>query len=177
MSIEYVVLVDEQDKEVGVMEKLQAHVDAKLHRAISVFVFNSEKQLLLQKRATGKYHSAGLWTNTCCSHPRPGESVSDAAKRRLQEEMGIQCDVQYVFSFTYQAKLEQNISEHEFDHVFLGFSNDVPQPDVKEVGEYKYMSLEEIEVQLAQNPKQFTAWFLLIFERVKKELSKLNQEV
>ena len=91
--------------------------------------------------------------------------------------MGIQCDVQYVFSFTYQAKLEQNISEHEFDHVFLGFSNDVPQPDVKEVGEYKYMSLEEIEVQLAQNPKQFTAWFLLIFERVKKELSKLNQEV
>jgi isopentenyl-diphosphate delta-isomerase len=174
MNVEYVVLVDEQDREVGAMEKLQAHLEAKLHRAISVFVFNENKQMLLQKRAEGKYHSAGLWTNTCCSHPKPGEKTMDAAKRRLQEEMGMHCDMKYAFNFTYLAKLEHNLSEHEFDHVFFAFSNEMPKPDPGEVAEYKYLSLPEIETQLQQNPGQFTVWFALIFDRVKTEINKLN---
>jgi isopentenyl-diphosphate delta-isomerase len=164
---EYVVLVDEQDKELGTMEKMQAHREGKLHRAISVFIFNSEKKLLLQKRAADKYHSANLWTNTCCSHPHPKEKTEDAAVRRLLEEMGITCKLKHVFDFTYSVKFENNLSENEFDHVFFGFSDDVPLPDPNEVSDWKYQSLEEIENQLKQSPGQFTEWFKLIFESVK----------
>ena len=171
MNVEYVVLVDEQDREVGIMEKLQAHRESKLHRAISVFIFNSNKQMLLQKRAAGKYHSAGLWTNTCCSHPKPGEKTLDAAMRRLEEEMGMHDNLHYAFNFTYLAKLEHNLSEHEFDHVFFGFSNETPKPNPTEVSEYAYFSLDEIELQLKQNPQHFTAWFALIFDRVKNEVN------
>jgi isopentenyl-diphosphate Delta-isomerase len=164
---EYVVLVDEQDKELGTMEKLQAHREGKLHRAISVFIFNSEKKLLLQKRADGKYHSAGLWTNTCCSHPRPEESPEDAATRRLQEEMGMTCKLNHVFSFTYSAAFDNNLSEYEFDHVFFGISDDAPKPHPDEVSEWKYKGMDEIEKHLKENPEQFSAWFKLIFPRVK----------
>ncbi|MEO8759415.1 MAG: isopentenyl-diphosphate Delta-isomerase [Bacteroidia bacterium] len=174
MNTDYVILVDEQDNELGKMEKLQAHSEAKLHRAISVFVFNSSKELLLQKRASGKYHSANLWTNTCCSHPKPTENTADAAKRRLQEEMGIACDLKYVFNFTYLAKLENGITEHEFDHVFFGFCDDLPKLNTAEASDYKYLSLTEIETQLKQNPEQFTVWFKLIFDKVKTELSKVS---
>ena len=177
MSTEYVILVDEQDRELGVMEKLQAHTEAKLHRAVSVFVFNLKQELLLQKRAATKYHSVGLWTNTCCSHPKPAEETIHAAKRRLQEEMGIDCEMEYAFNFTYLAKLENNLSEHEFDHVFLGFSNAVPKPNPIEVAEYKYMSLDEIGNQLKQKPETFTAWFALIFDRVKNELTKHKNNI
>jgi isopentenyl-diphosphate delta-isomerase len=169
---EYVVLVDEQDNELGTMEKLQAHREGKLHRAISVFVFNSEKKLLLQKRADGKYHSAGLWTNTCCSHPHPHENVQHAATRRLQEEMGMQCKLNHVFSFTYNAKFENNLSEHEFDHVFFGISDATPKSHPEEVSDWKYLGLAEIEGELKQNPEQFSAWFKLIFLRVKSEIEK-----
>jgi len=172
MNSEYVVLVDEQDKELGTMEKLRAHREGKLHRAISVFIFNSEKKLLLQKRAAGKYHSANLWTNTCCSHPRPGENPKDAATRRLQEEMGLNCELQSAFNFTYSVKFENNLTEHEFDHVFFGVSDEVPLPDPTEVSDYKYMAMEEIKKQLAQNNSQFTEWFKLIFERVDSQLKK-----
>lgn len=152
------------------MEKLQAHLEAKLHRAISVFIFNSNKELLLQKRAMGKYHSAGLWTNTCCSHPKPDEKTTDAAQRRLQEEMGISCHLQPVFNFTYLAKLENGITEHEFDHVFFGFTDDLPKLNKEEASDYKYVPLAEIETWLQESPEQFTVWFKLIFDRVKKEI-------
>ena len=171
MSADYVILVDEQDNELGTMEKLQAHIEAKLHRAISVFIFNDRKEMLLQKRASTKYHSANLWTNTCCSHPKPNENTTDAAKRRLKEEMGIDCNLQAVFNFTYLAKLENGISEHEFDHVFFGFTNDKPKLNLEEASDYKYLSLDKIENQLKQNPEQFTVWFTIIFERVKTELN------
>src|ERR1700740_2951379 len=119
-QMEYVILVNEQDEETGSMEKMQAHVEARLHRAFSVFVFNSLDKLLLQRRAKGKYHSPGLWTNTCCSHPRPGEKTIDAAKRRLMEEMGFECELHPAFSFIYKAELDNNLTEHEFDHVYFG---------------------------------------------------------
>src|ERR1700752_3630137 len=169
---EYVVLVDEQDKELGTMEKLQAHREGKLHRAISVFIFNSEKKLLLQKRAAGKYHSAGLWTNTCCSHPKPNENTEHAATRRLREEMGMNCKLNHVFSFTYFAVFDNNLSEHEFDHVFFGDSDAVPKPNPEEISDWRYVGMEEIESQLKQNPEQFTAWFKLIFSKIKSEIEK-----
>ncbi len=174
MNTDYVILVDELDNEIGSMEKLQAHLEAKLHRAISVFVFNDKKELLLQKRASGKYHSANLWTNTCCSHPKPKENTVDAAKRRLKEEMGLECDLKPVFNFTYLAKLENGISEHEFDHVFFGFTNDKPKLNLEEASDYNYLSLDKIEKELTQNPERFTVWFKLIFERVKNELNKVK---
>jgi len=164
METEYVVLVDEQDKEIGTLEKMQAHREGKLHRAVSVIVFNSKKQILLQKRAIVKYHSAGLWTNTCCTHPRPGEKSMDAAKRRLYEEMGIHCELQKIFELTYNIKLEDDLSEHEFDHVFAGICDEVPLPDPMEVSEYKYMEITDLEKKMKEAPEQFTAWFRSIFE-------------
>ncbi len=166
------MLVDEQDKQLGTMEKLQAHREGKLHRAISVFIFNSKNEILLQKRAIDKYHSANLWTNTCCSHPRPNEKTLDAAKRRLYEEMGIKCELKSAFNFTYSIKFENNLSENEFDHVFFGFSDNIPLPDPQEVSDWKYLSLEEVENQIGQNPAQFTEWLKLIFERVKAQAEK-----
>ena len=166
MKKEYVVLVDEYDRELGTMEKMQAHLEGKLHRAVSVIIFNSKKQMLLQKRAAGKYHSAGLWSNTCCSHPRPGENPGDAAKRRLYEEMGIKCELQKMFTFTYQIKFENNLSENEFDYVFAGICDDVPLPDPAEVSDWKFTDISSLENQLKENPKQFTEWFKLIFKRM-----------
>jgi isopentenyl-diphosphate delta-isomerase len=166
MEAEYVVLVDENDKELGTMEKLQAHHEGKLHRAVSVVIFNSQKEMLLQKRASSKYHSAGLWSNACCSHPRPGEKTLEAAKRRLAEEMGIQCDLQEVFNFTYQIQLPGGLSEHEFDHVFAGICNEVPKPNPAEVSDWKFVNVHEIQNQLQKDPQQFTGWFGLIFEHI-----------
>ncbi len=163
---EYVILVDEKDKEVGTMEKLQAHREGKLHRAVSVIIFNAKKEMLLQKRATVKYHSANLWSNTCCSHPRPGESNLDAAKRRLYEEMGLRCELQEMFNLTYELKLEDGLTEHEYDHVFAGISNDVPLPDPMEVSDWKYVKTEEIRKQLDEHPERFSGWFHLIFGHI-----------
>jgi isopentenyl-diphosphate delta-isomerase len=174
VDTDYVILVDEQDTELGIMEKLDAHLQAKLHRAVSVFIFNSDKKILLQKRAVNKYHSANLWTNTCCSHPKPGESTDSAAQRRLREEMGLDGSLQAAFNFTYSANLDNGITEHEFDHVFFGFMNDIPTPNPQEASDYKYMSLDDIENELQQNPEQFTEWFKLIFDKVKTEISKIK---
>jgi len=164
--MEQVILVNESDEELGVMEKLQAHREAKLHRAISVFVFNNKGQFLLQKRAKDKYHSANLWTNTCCSHPRPGEKTSVAAKRRLMEEMGIECDLQHQFSFIYKAELEDGLTEYELDHVFFGMYNEEPDINYGEVSGWKYEDLKSIENDLRENPEKYTAWFKIVFERV-----------
>ena len=125
--MEKVILVDKNDRQVGLMEKQEAHIKGLLHRAFSIFIFNTKNELLLQKRATQKYHSGGLWTNTCCSHPRENESTIDAAYRRLNEEMGMICDLKFKFNFIYKAKLDNNLYEHELDHVFFGFSDSTPK--------------------------------------------------
>ncbi len=162
--MEYVVLVDEQDNETGVMEKLQAHLDGRLHRAISVFIYNSKGEFLIHQRAAGKYHSANLWTNTCCSHPRPGETVHDAAVRRLYEEMGLKCELKEVFSFVYEAHLENGLVEHEFDHVFTGISDMIPTPDITEVSGWKYISADALISDIKANPDKYTEWFKICFE-------------
>jgi isopentenyl-diphosphate delta-isomerase len=157
--MEFVILVDEQDNAIGSMEKQQAHVEGVLHRAFSVFIFNSKKELLLQKRASTKYHCGGMWTNTCCSHPRENESVLEAANRRLQEEMGMQTFLSTLFHFTYFAELDNQLIEHELDHVLIGHSDDEPKLNPLEVSEYRWESLDAIKKEMEANPKQFTVWF------------------
>jgi isopentenyl-diphosphate delta-isomerase len=166
MASESVILVDERDNALGIMEKIAAHQLGQLHRAFSVFIFNSKGQLLLQQRAHDKYHSAGKWSNTCCSHPRPGEQNIEAAKRRLKEEMGLDCELLYGFNFIYRTTFSNGLCEHEFDHVFFGTTNASPAIDPQEVAAFAYMDLEEINDQLKQNPNQYTEWFKICFERV-----------
>lgn len=166
MNTEFVQLVDLKDRPIGIMEKLEAHRKAELHRAISIFIFNSNGELLLQRRAANKYHSGNLWTNTCCSHPRPNESNTDAAVRRLKEEMGMYCPLQHQFSFTYMANLDNELSEHEFDHVFFGHSDAEPILNHDEASEWQYLSLDKTRSLILQNPSEFTEWFKIIFEKV-----------
>ena len=172
---ELVILVDHDDRETGVMEKIQAHREALLHRAFSVFVFNSKGELMLQQRALGKYHSPGLWTNTCCSHPRPGEDTENAAHRRLEEEMGFDCTLTKIFHFTYKAPFDNNLTEHEVDHVFVGFSDTLPVINPDEVESYRFATLDDISVEMAENPELFTVWFQIAFERVAEYY--LNREL
>jgi isopentenyl-diphosphate delta-isomerase len=169
---EFVVLVDEQDNELGLMEKMQAHVEGKLHRAVSVFIFNSKKQLLLQKRADGKYHSPGLWTNTCCSHPREGESVKHAAIRRLNEEMQLSCPLKLAFTFVYNARLDNGLTEYEYDHVFTGIADGLPKPDPNEVAEWRYITVDKLDAELKANPAQYTEWFKICYDKYFFELFK-----
>lgn len=165
---EEVILVDKHDVEQGTMEKMEAHKNGgTLHRAFSVFVFNTKGELLLQRRALHKYHSGGLWTNTCCSHPRPGETVREAGHRRLEEEMGMQCKLVELFSFEYKAELDGGMTEWELDHVLLGLSDKEPSINEEEVAEFKYMPLDEIDENLNKNPQNYTEWFKICFERVK----------
>lgn len=159
-----VILVDENDRELGVMEKLEAHQKGLLHRAFSVFIFNQKKELLLQRRAMGKYHSEGLWTNTCCSHPAPGESLENAGKRRLLEEMGMDCELSHAFSFIYQVAVDNKLTEYELDHVLIGFSNRDPFPNCNEAMDFKWISLENLRKETEVNPDQYTAWFKIILE-------------
>lgn len=164
--MEQVVLVNEQDMEIGLMEKMEAHEKALLHRAFSVFVFNDAGELLLQQRAFGKYHSGGLWTNTCCSHPRPNERVADAAARRLMEEMGFTTALEKVFDFIYQADFSNGLTEHEFDHVFIGHYDGAIIPDPNEVHAYEYRTMESIQASLDAKEGLFTAWFEIIFPKM-----------
>ncbi|MCC6371241.1 MAG: isopentenyl-diphosphate Delta-isomerase [Bacteroidia bacterium] len=163
---EEVILVNEKDEATGVMEKMEAHEKALLHRAFSVFIFNGKGQMLLQRRALSKYHSAGLWTNTCCSHPRPGESTDSAASRRLMEEMGMDTQLHYKTSFIYKAPFDNNLTEHEFDHLFTGVSDKEPVINPEEVDSYKWMSPEEVKTQVAATPELFTVWFKIALEKV-----------
>jgi isopentenyl-diphosphate Delta-isomerase len=159
MDQEFVVLVDENDNELGFAEKLEAHQKALLHRAFSVFVFNDKNQLLLQQRASHKYHSANLWTNTCCSHPRRNEDVSDAAKRRLREEMGMELDLEKKFDFVYKTAFDNDLTEYEFDHVFVGRTNTDPIINREEVKNFKWKTIEEVKTDMLLFPNSFTSWF------------------
>ncbi len=153
------IAVDVQDRETGRVEKMAAHRRGILHRAFSIFVFDEDNRLLLQRRARCKYHSGGLWSNTCCSHPRAGESLLDSAHRRLREEMGFDCGLEAVFGFVYRATLDCGLVEHEFDHVMVGRFQGPAAPDAREVEDWKWESLPAIQAQLAENPTRFTAWF------------------
>ncbi len=161
MLLEEVILVDEEDTPIGTMEKIEAHKKALLHRAFSVFIFNEKGEMLLQQRAAGKYHSPGLWTNACCSHPHPGEDTRSAAARRLKEELGFTTDVQELFAFTYKTEFDNGLTEFEFDHVFVGRYDGVIEPNPEEVSNYRYSALGEIKEELIRCPEAFTSWFHL----------------
>ncbi len=164
--MEQVILVNEHDIATGTMEKMEAHEKAVLHRAFSVFIFNAQGHMLMQQRALTKYHSGGLWTNSCCSHPRPGENTQDAAMRRLREEMGFEADLQKVFDFVYRAPFDNGLTEYEFDHVFVGYFDGNVEVNSEEVNNYAYMSMTDIAAAIEDRPEMFTAWFHIAFPKV-----------
>jgi len=156
--MERVILVDKENRELGAAEKLAAHAGGKLHRAFSIFVFNSEGRLLLQRRAKAKYHSGSLWSNTCCGHPRPGETTQAAARRRLREEMNFDCELRAAFEFVYRAQFANELIEHEYDHVFIGEFDGVFVPDAAEVEDWKWIALDELRRELLERPDEYTYW-------------------
>lgn len=168
--MEKVILVDSYDRPIGEMEKMEAHVKGILHRAISVFILNSKGEWLLHRRAMEKYHSKGLWTNTSCSHPFPEEPTADAALRRLRFEMNLETELKELFHFTYKAELENGLTEHEIDHVFVGYSDAIPVPNPDEVMDYKYISVNDLNNEIDKNPELYTEWFKLIYKRVQEIL-------
>lgn len=164
--IENIIVVDENDIEKGKIEKMEAHEKGILHRAFSVFVFNSKNEMLLQQRAKTKYHSPGLWSNTCCSHPHFGEKLEEAVHRRLKEELGFDCDVKEIFSFIYKAELEYGLTEHEFDHVFIGkFDGDIT-PNKDEIEDFKWITVEELKKDVILNSNAYTVWFKKCIDNV-----------
>lgn len=162
---EKVILVDSNDKQIGLMPKMEAHEKAVLHRAFSVFIMNHKGEIMLQQRAANKYHSPLLWTNTCCSHQRDGESNIQAGRRRLKEEMGFETDLKEVFSFTYKAPFDNGLTEHEYDHVMVGNYDEAPKINPQEVNDWKWMLPSAIKEDISLNPEDYTAWFKIIFER------------
>lgn len=168
---EQVILVNESDQVIGTMEKLEAHERGVLHRAFSIFIFNDEGELLLQQRADEKYHCGNLWTNTCCSHPRPGEDLHTAALRRLQEEMGFVTNLDKAFHFTYRADFDNGLTEHEFDHVFTGTYNGPVIPDDREVKDYRFVQLDELKQHMQTHPTQYTPWFKIAFPQLEQYLA------
>ena len=169
---EMVILVDNNDNQLGLMEKIEAHEKAILHRAFSVFILNDYNELLLQKRALSKYHSPGLWTNTCCSHPRHGESVINAGLRRLKEEMGFETEISSLLSFIYKAEFDNGLTEHEFDHVLVGRYNKNPSINKSEVSDWKWTDLDFLKKDVVSNPDLYTVWFKIIFQQFYKNLNK-----
>jgi isopentenyl-diphosphate Delta-isomerase len=163
-----VILVDEQDNEIGVREKQLAHVEGVLHRALSIFVFDSTgTKMLIQQRALDKYHSGGLWSNTCCSHPAPGEAVLDAAHRRLVEELGFDCPLQFAFAFTYRAEVGPSLVEHEFDHVFIGRSDVDARPNAAEIAAVEWMDVRDVVRDVAERPERYSLWFAVALAEMK----------
>lgn len=170
---DHVILVDQDDKVTGSMEKMEAHRKGELHRAFSVFIFNSNGELLIQQRALEKYHSAGKWSNTCCSHPYIGEETINGANRRLKEEMGMDCKLDFGFSFIYQALLEEGLSENEFDHVYFGTTDLIPVLNSSEVADFRYISLNDLELEIKADPDQYTIWLKICFDRVMQYHTKI----
>ncbi len=168
MKAEEVILVNENDEVVGVTGKMDAHRKALLHRAFSIFIFNAKGEMLLQQRATGKYHSGGLWSNACCSHPAPGEVTIEAAQRRLKEEMGFQTPLKKIFHFIYKVELDNGLTEFEFDHVFAGKYNGMISANPEEVNDFCYKTMNEIKKSLHADPQNYTAWFHLAFPQIEK---------
>ena len=173
---EQVILVNEKNEQIGLMPKLEAHEKALLHRAFSVFVFNDKNELMLQQRALGKYHSPGLWTNTCCSHQREGETNIQAGKRRLQEEMGFVTELEDSISFIYKAPFDNGLTEHEYDHVLLGKYNQEPKINPDEVAAWKWMPLEEVKKDMEMQPEHYTAWFKIIFDKFYQHINITDNE-
>ncbi|GGK25284.1 isopentenyl-diphosphate Delta-isomerase [Yeosuana aromativorans] len=176
MSEERVILVNENDEPIGLMPKMEAHEKALLHRAFSVFIFNDKNELMLQQRALDKYHSPGLWTNTCCSHQREGESNIQAGIRRLQEEMGFVVDLQESISFIYKAPFDNGLTEHEFDHIMIGKFNGTPNINPNEVADWKWMGLEAVKDDMVQHPELYTEWFKIIFDKFYQHINILDNE-
>ncbi len=164
-----VILVDKDDNPIGEEEKQKAHIEGKLHSAFSILIFNSKKELLIHKRESSKYHSGGLWTNTVCSHPKPGEKIENAVNRRLKEEMGLTAKLTEIGKFTYKTQIKDLI-EHEIDHIFLGFSDKLPTPDPEEIEEYKYISIKELKQDMNNNPNKYTYWFKIIINDYEKDI-------
>jgi isopentenyl-diphosphate Delta-isomerase len=162
--MEKVILVDEDDNAIGAMDKLEAHYKGVLHRAFSILIFNSKGELLLQKRSNKKYHSGGLWTNSCCSHPKPDEHIANAASNRLMHEMGIDLQPQFAYKFLYKTELDNNFTEHELDHVFTGVFDGTPMVNVDEVSDWKFISIEKLRADILKHPDNYTIWFRLIMD-------------
>lgn len=172
MTEEKVILVNQNDEPIGLMPKMEAHEKALLHRAFSVFILNDKGEIMLQQRAADKYHSPLLWTNTCCSHQRDGETNIEAGKRRLQEEMGFSVELKELFSFIYKAPFDNGLTEHELDHVMIGFYDDDPKINLEEVENWKWMLPEAIKKDMANNPEDYTEWFKIIFDKFYDYISK-----
>ncbi len=168
---EQVILVNENDEQIGLMPKLEAHEKGVLHRAFSVFIFNEKKELMLQQRALSKYHSPGLWTNTCCSHQRDGETSLEAGTRRLEEEMGFSVPLKETTSFIYRAPFDNGLTEHELDHILIGDFNGEPRINESEVANWKWMPLEDVRTDIGKNPDLYTAWFKIIFDKFYNHLN------
>jgi isopentenyl-diphosphate delta-isomerase len=158
MNKQFVVLVDKNNRKIGVEEKIKAHKEGKLHRAFSIFIFNSKGQLLLQQRAKTKYHSNRLWSNTVCSHPRPGELYLQAAHRRLKEEMGFDCPLKKLFCFIYNAEFKNGLSENEYDCVFAGNFDGIPKPNKKEIMNFKWIKIEDLKKDINKYPQKYSVW-------------------
>ncbi len=165
MLMEHVILVDKNDKELGTEERIKAHREGKLHRAFSIFVFNSKGELLMQRRAANKYHTAGLWSNTCCSHPQPGEPIEKAVHRKLKQEMGFDCMLEKKFSFIYKVNFENGLWEHEFDHVYIGQFDGRPNPNPEEADEWKWINIDELKKDIKKHPGRYTPWFRIAIEK------------
>ncbi|HEX8145179.1 MAG TPA: isopentenyl-diphosphate Delta-isomerase [Pyrinomonadaceae bacterium] len=170
--MEQLILVNEQDEEIGSGEKLQVHREGRLHRAFSIFIFDSAGRLLLQKRATEKYHSGGLWSNTCCGHPRPGETTETAAHRRLREEMNFDCELSVCSSFIYRAELDGDLTEWEYDHILTGRYDSAPDPNRSEVEEWQWVSMDELRARIHEQPDHFTYWLKIALGKI--DLSAIN---
>ena len=171
-----IILVNSNDEETGTAEKMDTHYKALLHRAFSVFIFNKKGEMLLQQRALGKYHSAGLWTNACCSHPKPGEATMDGAKRRLKEELGFSVEIQKAFDFIYTAAFDNGLTENEFDHVYTGNYDGIITPDPQEVMDYSYKPMEEISKELVDSTHIYTAWFIIAFPKLETYLKTMKED-
>ncbi|WP_419212251.1 isopentenyl-diphosphate Delta-isomerase [Maribacter sp. X9] len=176
MKEEEVILVNQENEQIGTMPKMEAHEKALLHRAFSVFILNKNGEIMLQQRAASKYHSPLLWTNTCCSHQRVGETNIEAGKRRLQEEMGFMTDLENLFSFIYKAPFDNGLTEHEYDHVMIGTFDDEPNINPEEVQSWKWMSPELVKLDIANNPERYTVWFKIIFDKFYQHVFEIPEK-